>query len=135
MAGKQVEMYGEQLAYGISPDSPTKTIDVGGVSIYPTRITLSKEGEIKPYKGPAGTVISLVVPEQYDQLSVEGYIPESQRGATASIKKGEVCNINIDGISLDEGGTYRLESFSVNWANEDVAQVSCMIRQYPTIDS
>lgn len=127
-----VTQYGEELAYGVSSDDKQQ-ITVAGVPIFPTRVTVSKEGEVKEYKGPAGTVISIVIPQQFDQLAVEGYLPASAKSAAADIKKGDVCS--IDGLDVDYSteGSLRLESWSVNWSNEDVAQVSCTIKQYPSI--
>ena len=98
------------------------------------RSSVSKEGEIKEYKGPAGTVISLVIPNQFDQLSVEGFLPAPQKGAAADIKKGDVCDLSGLDIDYDTTGSLRLDSWSVNWSNEDVASISCTIKQYPDID-
>ena len=128
-----VIQHGEQLAYGIS-ENAKKTITIAGVTIFPTKISVSKEGEIKEYKGPAGTVISLVIPNQFDQLSVEGFLPASQKGAAADIKKGDVCELGGLDIDYDTTGSLRLDSWSVNWSNEDVASISCTIKQYPDID-
>jgi hypothetical protein len=129
-----VIQHGEELAYGISSNDKQQ-ITVAGVPIFPTRVSISKEGEVKQYKGPAGTVISLVIPEQFDQLSVEGYIPAAAKTAAADIKKGDVCDISGLDVDYSKEGSLRLESWSVNWSNEDVAQVSCTIRQYPSIDA
>ena len=128
-----VQQYGEGLAYGISSEAK-KTITIAGVHIFPTRISVSKEGEVKQYKGPAGTVISLVIPEQFDQLSIEGYLPIAQKDAAANIKKGDECDLSGLDVDYDTAGSLRLDTWSVNWSNEDVASVSCTIRQYPTID-
>ena len=119
-----VVQYGENLAYGIS-DNAKQTISVGGVTIYPTSVSVSKEGEVKEYRGPAGTGISLVIPE--------GLVPKSSGTNLTSIKKGDVCTITGLSISLANGGTYRLESFSIQWSNEDAAKVSATIKQYPDI--
>ena len=127
-----VKQYGEELAYGISSDAKKK-ISVGGIDIYPTSISVSKEGEVKEYRGPAGTVISLVIPEQFDQLSVEGLVPNSSATNLKKIKKGDVCTVTGLSVSLATEGSFRLESFSTQWSNEDVAKVSATIKQYPDI--
>lgn len=127
-----VIQHGEELAYGISSE-PKQQITVAGISIFPTRVSVAKDGEVKEYKGPAGTVISIVIPQQFDTLSVEGYLPAAQKSAASDVKKGDVCDISGLDIDYSSDGSLRLESWSVNWSNEDVAQVSCTIKQYPDI--
>ena len=128
-----VKKFGVEFAYGINENDPKATISVSGVTIYPTSVSVSKEGEVKQYRGAAGTVIGLVVPDQFDQLSVEGYLPADQRSAAADIKKGDVCQIDGLDVDIDKNGSMRLDSWSVSWSNEDVARVSCTIKQYPDI--
>ena len=131
-----MKQYGVELAYGVTgPGKEKQTITVAGIPIYPTSISVSKEGEVKEYRGPAGTVIALVIPEQFDQLSVEGYLPADKRQAAADIQKGDVCDISGLDVDYSTAGSLRLESWTVNWSNEDVAKVSCTIKQYPDIDA
>lgn len=127
-----VKKVGEELAYGISSD-PKQKIKIGSIYIYPTSVGVSKEGEVKEYRGPAGTIIALVIPEQFDQLSIEGYVPEEYKGGVSELKKGDVCNLTGLTVDYSTEGSLRLEAFSVSWSNEDVAKISCTVKQYPDI--
>lgn len=127
-----VTQHGEQLLYGIS-ENPKQTITVAGVAIYPTLVRISKDGEVKEYRGPAGTIISLVIPETFDVLSVEGLVAKASKSAIQSVKKGDVATFTGISVPVNTTGSMRVETFEGTWSNEDAAKVSCTIKQYPDI--
>ena len=127
-----VTQHGEELLYGIS-DNPKQTITVAGVTIYPTSIRVSKDGDIKEYRSPAGTIISLVIPETFDSLSVEGLVAKESKNAIQGVKKGEAVTFSGISVPVNTSGTVRVETFECTWSNEDAAKVSCTLKQYPDI--
>ena len=117
----------DELAYGLGTSYTTCTI--GGFRFIPTALPIQTGGDLKEYKDNTGVTCSLVVPETFQTISISGYLIMS--GAAGSlIKKGdEVKNLpTVQG--MQSGVTWRLQDFSVNWQNEDVAQVSVSVKSY-----
>ena len=127
-----VQQYGEKLDYGISANAK-QTVSVAGVTIYPTNVRVTKGGDMKEYRGPAGTIISIVIPETFDELSVEGLVSASGKGAISSVEKGKPCTITGLNVTVRSGGSLRLTDFSVQWSNEEASKVSATVKQYPDI--
>ncbi len=145
MAYKHNTAYGIKPAFGIA-DTATAQITIGtNVTIIPTSISMSKEGELNEYKGANGQVVTLASPYTYRQISVDGFIALSTSmdpsGSTMSattvdisaIEKGQSCSLT--GIeALPTNVVWRLESINVTYSNEDITKVSSTLREYPAID-
>lgn len=120
---------GKKLAYGIG-ENATET-SIGNWKCYLQNCTVQEEGDVKTYKDNIGQTCAMVIPETWQTLQCDGLI---FAGASGSMpKKGEaVDNLpDIKGMRTKGNGKWRLESISVQWANEDVAKVSMSIRLYP----
>lgn len=114
------------LAYGIG-EAQTVT-QIAGAKVFVQSIGISSEGDSKTYKDNTGKTCSLVIPEHYQVLSVEGIMLQGEKAA--SPKKGDkVDNLPVvDGMLT--GKTWRVESCSIQWSNEDVTKVSISVRSY-----
>lgn len=120
--------------YGIT-ESKSDTLTIGSgataVTLIPTSLSVSPEAELKEIKGPTGVTIAVVCPEQTFTASGSGYIA-SQNGEVTIPKKGSLITMPESGFkslpTLDDGYSWRLDSFSVEYANEDVAKVSFTVK-------
>lgn len=130
MAGATVTTHGEKLEYGMGSSYNTK-ITVGGVSLYPTSATISREGETKVYKGANGQVMGLVIPETFDSVSIEGLLPSG--GKIGSIKVGD--KVTLTGVNGAPTTTLWLETISSQWSNEDATKVTITAKGYQNINS
>lgn len=114
------------LAYGIGTTA-VKT-KIAGATVYVQSIAISSEGESKTYKDNTGTTCALVIPERYQTLTVEGLMLDGT-AATPPQKGDKVTDLpSVSGMLT--GVTWRVESCSVNWSNEDVTKVSLSLRSY-----
>lgn len=115
-----------QLAYGIG--TTPGTITAGGASIILQSAQVGSEGESKTYKDNTGVTAALVIPETYQTLQCEGLLV---KGQSVSIpKKGDAVSSLPAGLGLTTSGTWRIESFTTSWSNEDVTKVSFQLRNY-----
>ena len=128
MAAQPVKQYGTELEYGLGEEQ--KFVEVGGRSILAQSAGVSDDTEVKEYKNNAGQTCTLVVPERRQSVNIEGLM---RKGETddAPEKGAEVTGVTGLGVNgLLAGVTWRLDSFSVNWSNEDVAKVSMTVKSY-----
>ena len=125
-AGQQIYK-DKELAYGIGTSPVTCTI--GGQQFIPTSIPVQAGGDLKEYKDNTGVTCSIVIPEAFQTISISGLLIKASSG-TQVIKKGdEVSNLpSVQGMLT--GVKWRVQDFSVNWQNEDVAQISCTVKAY-----
>lgn len=139
----EIKYAGEKVSYGIGSDAKGKiTVGSGDTTfnIYPTSISAQPEAEMKEIKGPTGQTISLIVPVQSWTLSGDGYISmaDAEGGIDLSkIQKGDPANLGTLGeiLSIPDADTARVESISVQFANEDVTKLSFSFKTYPQITS
>lgn len=128
MAAQPVQQYGTELEYGLGNDQ--NFVEVGGRSILAQSAGVSDDTEVKEYKNNAGQTCTLVVPERRQSVTIEGLMKKGeaddppQKGSVV----GGVANLGVNGLLA--GVTWRLDSFSVNWSNEDVAKVSMTVKSY-----
>lgn len=124
-AGQQVYKNYE-LAYGIGNQEVVCTI--GGQQFIPTSLPVQVGGDLKEYKNNVGQTCSLVVPENFQTISISGYLIKGGSG-TAPKKGDEVKNLpTVQGMM--QGVTWRLQDLTTNWQNEDVANISISVKSY-----
>lgn len=116
------------LAYGIN-DVQTVT-KVAGAEIFIQSIGISSEGESKTYKDNTGKTCALIIPEQYQVLTVEGIMLQGKSSLTPPKKGDKVTDLPVVAGMDANAGAWRVESCSVNWSNEDVTKVSLSVRSY-----
>ena len=116
-----------ELAYGIG-DAPV-TCTVSGFQFIPTSLPVQIGGDLKEYKDNTGVTCSIVVPETFQTISIGGYLIKGGQ-PDANIKKGdEVTGLpTVDGMK--SGVKWRVQDFTVNWANEEVANISLSVKSY-----
>lgn len=115
------------LAYGIN-EAQTVT-KVAGAEIFIQSISIASEGESKTYKDNTGVTCALVIPEQYQVLTVEGIMLQSKSSITPPKKGDKVTDLpSVSGMLTAKA--WRVESCSINWSNEDVTKVSLSVRSY-----
>ena len=125
-AGQQIYKTNE-LAYGIGTSPVTCTI--GGQQFIPTSIPVQAGGDLKEYKDNTGVTCSIVIPEAFQTISISGLLIKAGSGAQV-IKKGDAVS-NLPSVQgMLTGVTWRVQDFSVNWQNEDVASISCTVKAY-----
>lgn len=117
------------LEYGIGSASTITSIGTG-TKVYLQSVTVSQEGESKSYKDNVGQTVALVIPEQYQTLQCEGLLIKGQSNSVFPKKGDEVQNIPDTPGLITSNVTFRLETFSTSWSNEDVTKVSMTIRGY-----
>jgi hypothetical protein len=124
-AGQQIYKV-DPLAYGISTGYAPATIN--GLRFIPTSIPVQAGGDLKEYKDNTGRTCSIVISEAFQTISISGYLIKN--GANVVIRKGDkVENLsNIDGMM--KSVTWRVQDYTVNWQNEDVANVSVSVKCY-----
>ena len=129
MANAQpVKQYGTELEYGLG--SEEKFVDVGGRSILAQSAGVTDDTEVKEYRNNAGQRCTLVVPERQQSVNIEGLMKKGEIDDPPE-KGSEVSGVTGLGVNgLLAGVTWRLDSFSVNWSNEDVAKVSMTVKSY-----
>lgn len=117
----------DELAYGLG--SSYTTASIGGFRFIPTALPVQTGGDLKEYKDNTGVTCSLVVPETFQTMSVTGYLIKGS-GGSSNIKKGdEVTGLpQVQGMLT--GVKWRVQDFTVNWQNEDVANVSVSVKSY-----
>jgi len=127
---------GYAMPYGIG-NNPTGQFTVGGISIFPKSLKANPDAEMKEIKGPTGQMISIVVPVQNYVISGDGYVSTASGNVDLSaIKKGESVTVDqqiLQMLGLTGHAKFRVESFDVNFQNEDVASVSYSFKEYPLI--
>lgn len=116
----------DQLAYGVGSSYTTCT--VSGFKFIPTSLPIQIGGDLKEYKDNTGVTCSIVIPETFQTISISGYLIKG--GGSANIKKGdEVTGLpTVDGMKT--GVKWRVQDFTVNWQNEDVANISLSVKSY-----
>ena len=116
----------DELAYGLG--ASYVTCSIGGFKFIPTALPIQTGGDLKEYKDNTGVTCSLVVPETFQTISISGYLIKGAGGNL--IKKGdEVTNLpTVQGMAT--GVKWRVQDFSVNWQNEDVAQLTVSVKSY-----
>lgn len=117
----------KQLAYGLL-ESPT-VCTIKGVQFIPTSMPVQIGGDIKEYKDSTGVVAALVIPETYQTVQITGYLIHGTGSGASDIHKGD----EIEGLPQVDGladATWRVQDFSINWANEEVANVNITARGY-----
>ena len=117
----------DELAYGIGA-SYTKA-SIGGMTFIPTSLPIQTGGDLKEYKDNTGVTCSIVVPETFQTISISGYLIKNGGSAT-DIKKGDLVSGLPAVQGMKTGVKWRLQDLSVNWQNEDVAQVSVTVKSY-----
>lgn len=117
---------GNELAYGIG--SARTVCTISGFKFIPTSLPVQSGGDLKEYKDNQGVTCALVVPETFQTISISGYLIKG--GGNANLKKGdEVTGLpSVDGMK--SGVKWRMQDFTVNWANEDVAGISLTVKSY-----
>lgn len=122
------KIYGETgFKYGTA-DNNEDSIKIAGFSFWPTNITYGVEGEMKEIKGTQGAPVALVIAEQHTTAQMSGYMTNEG----TMIASGEEITMP-DGtpkVQGDQGTKWRVNSFSVEYSNEDVAKVSIGARTY-----
>lgn len=114
------------LPYGVG--ETTGTVNVGGIDVYLQSASIAAEGDVKPYKDNVGKTVALVIPETYQTINCSGLVVNMGSGELPT-KGEEVANLpELKGMRT--GVKWRLESFNVDWQNEDVAKVSMTVRSY-----
>ena len=116
----------KELAYGIG--TAFTTASIGGRTFIPTSMQVQEGGDLKEIKDNTGATCSLVVPETFQTIQMSGYLCKG--GGSGTIKKGdEVSGLpSVEGMR--SGLKWRLQDFSTNWQNEDVANISCTVKGY-----
>lgn len=119
----------DELAYGIGT-AYTKA-SIGSMSFIPTSLPVQTGGDMKEYKDNVGLTCSIVVPETFQTISITGHLIKPGSGAI-NIKKGdEVSGLpSVPGMKSGSGVKWRLQDFTVNWQNEDVANVTVSVKSY-----
>lgn len=118
----------DQLAYGLG--NAYTTSQVAGRTFIVQSISIAEDGEQKTYKDNTGVTCAIVVPETWQTLNINGLLVK-KNGALGVLKKGdEVTSLPVvDGMR--SGVKWRVETFTTNWQNEDVANISMTVRSYP----
>lgn len=117
----------DELAYGLGTAYTTCTI--GGFRFIPTSLPIQTGGDLKEYKDNTGVTCSLVVPETFQTISISGHLIKSGSAGVLIRKGDEVKNLpTVQGMQT--GITWRVQDFSVNWQNEDVAAVTVSVKSY-----
>lgn len=116
----------QELAYGLG--STTVVATIGAFKFIPTTQPVAEGGDLKEYKDNTGTTCSIVVPETFQTLSVTGLLIKSS--GTGRVRKGdEVTGLpQVQGMLT--GVHWRLQDFTTNWSNEDVANITCSVKSY-----
>lgn len=127
MAAQTVKQYGTELAYGVGDSGAT--ISVGGFTGWLISATTSREGDSKTYKDQGGITKTLIITEQWQNLTLEVLLHKSGAGK-ALPKKGDVITGVPGKVFNKELTNLRVETCSVQWQNEDVARVSITAREY-----
>ena len=122
--GKQIYK-SDELAYGIGNGKTVCTI--GGCKFIPTTLPVAEGGDIKEYKDNTGVTCSLVIPETFQTISITGLLI---KGSGGSIAKGDEVSGLPQVPGMRSGMKWRVQDFTTNWANEDVASVSCTVKSY-----
>lgn len=117
----------DQLAYGLGESYIVCTI--AGMKFIPTALPIQLGGDLKEYKNNKGLTCSLVVPETFQTITISGYLIKGSGGS--DLKKGDEVTGLPSVQGMKSGGVkWRVQDFSVNWQNEDVAQVSVSVKSY-----
>jgi hypothetical protein len=117
----------DELAYGLG--SAYVKASIGGFTFIPTALPVQIGGDLKEYKDNTGTTCSIVVPETFQTISVSGLLVKGSGGGVMLKKGDEVTNLpQVDGMLTNV--KWRLQDYTVNWQNEDVANVSCTVKSY-----
>lgn len=127
--GQQIYKENE-LEYGLGTGTIVSTIK--GISFIPTTIPVQIGGDLKEYKDNTGVTCSLVVPETFCTISITGYLIKKD-GSDTNIKKGDLVEgLPMQAVKLTsiENPKWRVQDFSVNWQNEDVANVTVSVKSY-----
>lgn len=128
MAAQPVKQYGTELEYGLGAEE--RFVEVGGRSVLAQSASVSDDTEVKEYKNNAGQACTLVVPERRQSVQIDGLMKKGETDNPPE-KGAEVSGVDSLGVNgLLTGVTWRLDSFSVSWSNEDVAKVSMTVKSY-----
>lgn len=116
----------DKLEYGVGSSYTTCTIK--GMKFIPTSIPVQTSGELKEYKDNTGVICSIVVPETFQTISISGYLVTGS--ASEDLKLGD----EIKGLpvvqGMKQGVHWRINDFTVNWQNEEVASISATVKSY-----
>lgn len=123
--GQQIYANSE-LAYGIG-SGYTETTVAGRKFIVQT-IGVAEDGDSKTYKDNSGVTTAIVIPETWQTLNVSGLLLKNS--GSGMIKKGDEVSGLPEVVGMRSGVKWRVESFSTDWANEDVAKISMTVRGY-----
>lgn len=116
----------DELAYGIG--TAYKPASINGLRFIPTSLPVQAGGDIKEYKDNTGRTCSLVIPETFQTISISGYLIKN--GADVVIRKGDEVRDLVAPSGMMSGVTWRVQDYTVNWQNEDVANVSLTVKCY-----
>lgn len=133
---------GVKMPYGIGKDGQGK-FTINGTNVYPRSLKANPDAELKEIKGPTGQPISIISPSQTFNISGDGYIEmpsgdvavdmsKIEKGASVTVDAAILEMLGLSGSS--DNDKFRVDSFDVNFANEDVASVSFSFKQYPLIE-
>lgn len=124
LTGKQYAK--KLLAYGLGANAVETTI--GGFKCYLQSRSVSSGGDDKMYKDNTGEPCSLVISDIHQEISCEGLVIKD--GSDTLPGKGDEVDIGpSEGVDTS-GVTFRVQTCSVQWQNEDVAKVSITMRGY-----
>lgn len=118
---------GKALAYGIGTSATQ--ISVAGYKFYATSMSVQAAGDMKEYKDNIGKTCGIVITEATQTIQMTGYLFAG--GTGDAVKKGDtVTNLPLTEGTMTAGQNWRVQDFSVNWQNEDVANVNITIKRY-----
>lgn len=115
-----------ELAYGIGKDY--KPASINGVHFIPISLPVQAGGDLKEYKDNTGRTCSIVIPETFQTISISGHLIKD--GADVVIRKGDEVRDLVSTSGMMSGVTWRVQDYTVNWQNEDVASVSLTVKCY-----
>jgi hypothetical protein len=118
----------DELAYGLG--NGYITCSIGGTRFIPTSLPIQTGGDLKEYKDNTGVTCSLVVPETFQTISISGYLIKNGSSGGEDIKKGDEVTGLPTVQGMKSGVKWRLQDYSTNWSNEDVAQVTVSVKSY-----
>ena len=122
----------DELAYGISNSYIKSSIetDSGTVDFIATSIPVQAGGDLKEYKDNTGRTCSVVIPEAFQTSSISGLV--IKKDSMPVIKKGALISNLPTPPGMMSGGDikWRVQDCSINWQNEDVAQVTLTVKTY-----
>ena len=128
LAGQQIYKT-DELAYGLG--NSYTTCSIGGQRFIPQSLPLQAGGDFKEFKDNTGQTCSIVVPESFQTSSISGMLIKTQAtSASSMVRKGDKVE-NLPTVQgMVSGVTWRVQDFSLNGENENVAMISLSVKSY-----